>query len=127
MGNSKLNFRSITQARAGLSYNLYRPRLVGTTPMRRFAIVFLSLFVELSSAQEPVSFHKQLKPILARQCLGCHQGASRQAELSLANVKDILAGGHKGPAVAAGAPEKSLLVSYLTGETKPQMPFGGKA
>ena len=58
--------------------------------------------------------------------MGCHQGATRQADLSLATVKDILAGGRKGPASTAGAPEKSVLISYLTGETKPQMPFGGK-
>src|SRR6266853_572814 len=94
--------------------------------MHRVVFVFSSLFVALSSAQEPVSFHRQIKPILARQCLGCHQGASRQAELSLAGVKDIQAGGRKGPALAAGAPEKSLIVSYITGESKPQMPFGGK-
>ena len=94
--------------------------------MHRFIYVFLSILVARSSAQEPVSFHREIKPILARQCLGCHQGASRQAELSLASVKDIEAGGRKGAALAAGAPEKSLIVSYITGESKPQMPFGGK-
>jgi len=73
-----------------------------------------------------VSFHKQIHPILARQCAGCHQGATRQADLSLVTVKDILTGGHKGAAIVAGAPEKSILIGYLTGDSKPQMPFGGK-
>src|SRR6185295_4677258 len=89
------------------------------------ALVFFLTFVAFSSAQEPVSFHKQIKPILARQCVGCHQGPSRQADLSLATYKDIQTGGRKG-SLLGGAPEKSLLISYLTGETKPQMPFGGK-
>src|SRR5258708_7565034 len=102
-----------------LSYNLYRPRLSGTKTMHRFIYVFLSILVARSSAQDPVSFHRQIRPILARQCLGCHQGASAQAGLSLATVKDIQTGGRKGPALA-------ILVNYLTGETKPQMPFGGK-
>jgi WD40 repeat protein len=84
------------------------------------------LFAALALAEDPVSFHRQIRPILARQCVGCHQGATRQADLSLASVKDILAGGRKGPALTAGAPEKSVLVGYLTGESKPQMPFGGK-
>src|SRR5882672_2733727 len=95
--------------------------------MNRVAVVVLSfLFVALSSAQEPVSFYKQIRPILSRQCVGCHEGASRQADLSLASYKDIQAGGRKGPPVSAGAPEKSVLIAYLTGESKPQMPFGGK-
>src|SRR6266498_481685 len=89
------------------------------------ALSFCSIFVAFSSAQEPVSFYRQIKPILARQCVGCHQGPSRQADLSLANYKDMQSGGRKGSTLA-GPPEKNLLVSYLTGEAKPQMPFGGK-
>jgi len=92
---------------------------------RAATVAFFSIFVALSSAQQPVSFYKQIQPILARQCVGCHQGPSRQADLSLASYKDIQTGGRKGSALAA-TPEKSLLISYLTGETKPQMPFGGK-
>lgn len=91
-----------------------------------YLFFYLTFIATFGLAEEPVSFHKQIRPILARQCLGCHQGASRQAELSLVSVKDILAGGHKGAAVTAGAPEKSLLVAYLTGDAKPRMPFGGK-
>jgi WD40 repeat protein len=92
---------------------------------RAAAFAFFSIFVGLSFAQEPVSFYKQIKPILDRQCVGCHQGPSRQADLSLASYKDIQTGGRKGSALAP-TPEKSLLISYLTGEAKPQMPFGGK-
>ncbi len=95
--------------------------------MNRVAISFFSLvFASFAFADEPVSFHKQIRPILARQCAGCHQGATAQARLSLASVKDMLAGGQKGPAIEAGAPDKSLLIGYLTGDSKPQMPFGGK-
>src|SRR5438132_8989728 len=93
--------------------------------MRRVAFLPF-IFVALGLADDPVSFHKQIRPILARQCIGCHQGATRQADLTLATVKDILAGGRKGPALVPGTPEKSILISYLTGESKPQMPFGGK-
>src|SRR5215471_4746082 len=102
----------ITRNAHRLLYNRYR------APMFRATI--LSFFVAaLSLADDPVSFHKQIRPILARQCLGCHQGANAQAGLSLATVKDITTGGRKGPALA-------ILVAYLTGESKPQMPFGAK-
>src|ERR1043166_5981104 len=77
-------------------------------------------------ATDPVSFDKQVRPILTRNCAGCHQPASRQAGLSLATYADFQKGGNKGAAFTPGEPEKSVVLSYLTGETKPQMPFGGK-
>jgi hypothetical protein len=93
----------------------------------RFAIApLLSLAAISLWAQEPVSYHKQLRPILARACQGCHQSASRQSDLSLASFQDFKTGGKKGAAFEPGSPEKSVVVAYLTGETKPQMPFGGR-
>ena len=95
--------------------------------MRFRTVLFVSF--ALSSATlyaQSVSFDKQIRPILARNCAGCHQPASRQSGLSLATFADFQAGGRKGPSFVAGSPEKSVIISYLTGETKPQMPFGGK-
>ncbi len=77
-------------------------------------------------AQTPVSFHKEIRPILALQCAACHQPASRQADLLLTSYDEMKKGGRKGPAFVAGKPDESLLVQYLTGALKPQMPFGGK-
>lgn len=95
--------------------------------MARSTAFFLLLpFLAASSAQEPVSFQKQIRPILARQCQGCHQPASRQSDLSLTNFEGLKTGGRKGPSFVSGSPEKSVVISYLTGEMKPQMPFGGK-
>src|ERR1043166_3189944 len=77
-------------------------------------------------ATDPVSFDKQIRPILSRNCAGCHQPASRQSGLSLATFADFQKGGNKGPAFNPGNPYKSVVISYVTGKTKPQMPFGGK-
>ena len=79
-----------------------------------------------SAAQPPVSFAKQIRPVLVRNCQGCHQGPSRQSGLSVARFADLAKGGNKGPVFVAGNPDKSLIISYLTGAAKPQMPFGGK-
>jgi WD40 repeat protein len=92
--------------------------------MRLLATIVLC--ISAISAADTVSFDKQIRPILARNCAGCHQPASRQSGLSLATFADFQTGGRKGPAFIAGNPEKSVIISYLTGETKPQMPFGGK-
>lgn len=77
-------------------------------------------------AQAPVSFEKQIRPILVRNCQGCHQPASRQSDLALTSFTDFKTGGRKGAGFIPGEPEKSVVISYLTGEAKPQMPFGGK-
>jgi WD40 repeat protein len=77
-------------------------------------------------AAGPVSFYQQIRPILARNCQGCHQASGEQSGLDLTTYKDFQAGGRKGAAFVPGSPERSVLVAYLTGESKPQMPFGGK-
>jgi WD40 repeat protein len=86
----------------------------------------LALLLAPTLAAQPVSFDKQVRPILARNCAGCHQPASRQSGLSLASFADFQKGGNKGAAFTAGDPDKSEVIAYLTGATKPQMPFGGK-
>ncbi len=72
----------------------------------------------------PVSFYKDLKPILQRRCQGCHQPAKQGGKLDLTTFEAVQAGGRKGAEVVAGKPEESLLVLVLTGDEKPQMPKG---
>ncbi|MEP6538530.1 MAG: c-type cytochrome domain-containing protein [Bryobacteraceae bacterium] len=91
--------------------------------MSKFWVVLLALPL---MAEDPVSFQKQIRPVLARQCAACHQPASKQSELLLTSYDGFLKGGRKGAAFVAGKPEESVVIGYLTGKTSPQMPFGGK-
>ena len=77
-------------------------------------------------AEDPVSFHKQIRPILVRSCVGCHQPASMQAGLLLTSHEGFLKGGSKGAAVVPGDAGKSIVLGYLDGTKQPRMPFGGK-
>jgi WD40 repeat protein len=77
-------------------------------------------------AEDPVSFQKQIRPILVRSCVGCHQPASKQAGLMLTSHDDFLKGGSKGAAVVPGDAAKSIVLGYLDGTLQPRMPFGGK-
>ena len=86
----------------------------------------LLILCRLTAAQAPVSYHGQIRPILVRNCIGCHQPASKQSGLLLTSHKDLMLGGSKGSPVLPGRPDESLLIRLLTGEVKPQMPFGGK-
>ena len=41
------------------------------------------LAVEMASAQSPVSFHRQVQPILERRCQMCHAAEGGEANLAL--------------------------------------------
>jgi WD40 repeat protein len=70
------------------------------------------------------SYHREIRPILQRSCQGCHQPNLKTSDLDLTTFAGLAAGGKRGATLKAGAPAESLLVKYLTGEMKPQMPVG---
>jgi WD40 repeat protein len=75
-------------------------------------------------AARPVSFQKQVAPVLARHCQGCHQPASRGGKLAVTSYALLKEGGAAGPAFVPGEPDKSPLVRLISGP-EPKMPKGG--
>ena len=105
-----------------------RPR----SPAVRFSAARIGLFLLLQAgpvaAQSPVGrvdYREQVHPILAANCLACHDQEKRSGGLALATYDDVLAGGRSGPAVKPGQSADSLLIARLRGEIEPQMPLGG--
>jgi hypothetical protein len=72
--------------------------------------------------QAPVSFHKQIWPILQRRCQGCHQPAKNGGELLLTSFADLAKGGGSGPVVVPRMPDDSLLFNSLVGRDAEIMP-----
>ena len=67
-------------------------------------------------------FEKNVRPILAARCQGCHGPAKQKGGLRLDARAALIAGGSTGPAVVPGNPKESLLVDAINyGETY-QMP-----
>jgi hypothetical protein len=73
------------------------------------------------SAEPADSFRQSIAPILARRCIGCHGEVEPKGGLSLVSQRTLLAGGESGPAMVAGNPDESLLLTYVSGD-KPAMP-----
>jgi WD40 repeat protein len=71
---------------------------------------------------EPVSFEKEIVPILQRSCLACHGISDANGELVLESPQSILRGGDSGPAVVAGKSGESLLLRLAAHQDDPQMP-----
>jgi hypothetical protein len=67
---------------------------------------------------EPVSFAKQVRPILTERCLACHSDKERFGGLSLEKFDDI------SDFITPGDPEKSRLLVVVSGE-RAKMPRGG--
>src|SRR5687768_9430628 len=72
------------------------------------------------SAAEP-SYFRDVRPILQRSCQGCHQPNLKSSNLDLTTFEGLKAGGKRGSAAS------DVLVKYVTGEMKPQMPIGQPA
>ncbi|MCA9061550.1 MAG: hypothetical protein KDA96_00745 [Planctomycetaceae bacterium] len=71
--------------------------------------------------QDPVSYYRNVRPILQRQCSGCHFNGKQEGGLSVVSVDALSKGGESGSSVIAGKPDDSLLIEVLTGDD-PRMP-----
>jgi WD40 repeat protein len=73
----------------------------------------------------PVSFEKEILPILSTSCLACHNRTKAKADLVLETPTDILKGGESGPAVVPKKADESLLLKVTAHRQEPVMPPKG--
>ena len=82
-----------------------------------FVFFLLAASATSSIAQEAEIefFEKKIRPVLIERCYKCHSADSKKVKgkLLLDTRDGLLKGGESGPAIVAGKPEKSLLVSAL--------------
>jgi WD40 repeat protein len=76
-------------------------------------------------ADAPVSFSRDLRPLLNANCNACHKPDKSKAELDMTTYASLMKGSKKGPIVAAGEPAKSKLLTVCSGP-EPEMPPDGE-
>ena len=69
-----------------------------------------------AAAEAPVSFHRQVVPILQRHCQGCHQPAKANGKLNLTSYEALRRGGSAGPLIEPGKPDGGSLMENITGQ-----------
>ena len=69
-----------------------------------------------------VDFKKDIEPIFEAKCVACHAGGFSENGLNLEEVKFMLKGGKRGPAIVPGKPELSLIYTLAARSAKPAMP-----
>src|SRR6476659_3428547 len=92
------------------------------------------LFTAVAHAQstEPVDasgvefFESKIRPVLAKNCYGCHSAATKviSAGLQLDTRDGMRKGGISGPAIIPGRSSKSLLVRAIHYQGKKMPPSG---
>lgn len=80
-----------------------------------------------SSPPGGVSFVKDVAPIFARNCQGCHGANNPRSKFSLVTFNNLMKGGEKGnDDIMPGKPDESRLVLMLKGDEEPRMPLRGR-
>ena len=83
--------------------------------MARLTLLFVLPL--LGSAPADVSretfFELKVRPVLATDCLPCHGGKKTSSGLKVDSRAALLKGGDRGPAIAPGDPDGSLLVQAI--------------
>src|SRR5881392_1652465 len=67
-------------------------------------------------------FEKQVRPLLAANCLSCHGPQKQEGGLRLDTREGVLKGGDEGPAAVAGNAKESRLVQAIRREGELKMP-----
>lgn len=67
------------------------------------------------AATQPVSFPRDIEPILSDNCYKCHGPEKKSSGLRLDNKADALAGGDDGPAIVPGKSAESHLIHLVAG------------
>src|SRR5438874_7037924 len=75
-----------------------------------------------AAGSAPPDFTKNVAPIFAKYCSGCHNDSDLEGKLSLESFAKLQKGGEKGAVVVPNRSDASLMIRMLTGEVEPAMP-----
>ena len=81
-----------------------------------------ALAVVKASGNESIRFSRDIAPVLADTCAGCHGGQQPPERLSLETFARLLSGSQNGPILTPGKPAESLLIKKLRGTAGDRMP-----
>ena len=69
-----------------------------------------------------VEYQREVKPILTKYCVGCHNEKDNESGVQLQSLANIFTGGPKGAIVVAKEPTESILLKAMLGTKEPKMP-----
>jgi WD40 repeat protein len=73
--------------------------------------------------KDPVSYEKEIEPILINKCAFCHSGNLKEGRLDLSSYDSMMKGGKRGVPLVAGKSVESLIIKLCGKTEKPIMPL----
>ena len=97
----------------------------------KFSHLFLLVFAFICwqpalAAEKSPEYYADIEPVLRKYCVGCHNDADREADISLQTMAGIRGEGSEGPLVVDRQPGQSPLLAVIRGEAEPKMPPEGE-
>lgn len=87
--------------------------------MSRLSWVFFLGSIHLFAADKVEFFETRVRPVLAKNCFGCHTSAP-MGNLAMVSSESLQKGGKSGPAIVPGKPDESLLIQAVS-HTHPRL------
>lgn len=84
-----------------------------------WAGLWLAVWITPAWSAEPISFDRQIAPLLAGRCLGCHDVEQKKGGLDLSRAAAVREGGDSGPAIEAGKLDTSLIWERVVSDEMP--------
>ncbi len=96
----------------------------------RAAVIALTCLLPLAAwsaqsagAERPISFSDDIRPILNKNCIGCHGGVKKAGKISFLFREDAMSKGKSGSVpVVPGKPAESFLLERITDKSDPMPP-----
>ena len=85
----------------------------------RTALIVAGLLTAGPADADPISFRRDVAPLLQERCVGCHSGARPKGGLDLSERAKLLAGGANGDVIVSGKPDDSKLIRMLVEKKMP--------
>lgn len=81
----------------------------------------MALFCSAAPAgQAPVSYGRQIAPLFALYCTGCHALSNPSGGFRVTRFAGLQTGGNMGDDIVPGHPEKSILMEFIEGSRGPR-------
>jgi mono/diheme cytochrome c family protein len=74
----------------------------------------------IAPAASPISYGRQIAPLFAFHCVGCHGVSNPSSNLRVTQFAALRAGGDIGDEIVPGHPEKSILMDFIEGKRGPR-------
>jgi len=104
----------LVQGKADLAKSALNQSLCTVTVTGPIILLLVTLASRLMAADEPVSFTREVSPLLARKCVTCHNAEKNKGKFRLDTFENLLKpGSSKDPSIVPAKPDESRLFTIL--------------